>query len=89
MNDDDSKSKGIDGWLVDKIAKHFLEVVAPKRGFNLWSLYLALCDLDGGYWDERIDELGLFRLFKGTEAFKKRKLSRQQWVKWVDSVKIQ
>ncbi len=89
VNDDDSKSKGIDGWLVDKIAKHFLEVVAPKRGFNLWSLYLALCDLDGDYWDERIDESGLFRLFKGTAAFKKRKLSRQQWVEWVDNVKIQ
>ena len=86
--DRDKGTNRIEGWLVDKIAKHFIEVVAAKRGFNLWSLYLALCDLDAVYWDTRQSESGLLVLFVEPEAFKKRKFSRKTWVDLVDSGKL-
>lgn len=86
--DRDNEKKRIEGWLVDKVAKHFIEVVAPRRGFNLWSLYLALCDIDGAYWDERQTKSGLLKLFEESEAFKKRKFSRKTWIELFDSGKI-
>ena len=86
--DRDKGTNRIDDWLVDKIARHFIEVVASKRGFNLWSLYLALCDIDAAYWDTRQSESGLLILFEEPKAFKKRKFSRKTWVDLVDSGKL-
>lgn len=81
----DKATNRIEPWLVEKIAKHFVEVVAPKRGFNLWSLYLALCDCDGGYWDTRHTKSGLLKLLADSKAFKARKFSRKTWIELVDS----
>lgn len=86
--DRDKGTNRIDDWLIDKIARHFIEAVASKRGFNLWSLYLALCDIDAAYWDTRQSESGLLILFEEPKAFKKRRFSRKTWVDLVDSGKL-
>ena len=48
-----NSKKKIEEWLIKRYKKKYLGEVAPVLGFNLWSLFLAVADVDSSYWDVR------------------------------------
>jgi hypothetical protein len=77
-----NSKKKIEEWLIKKYRKKYLGEVAPVLGFNLWSLFLAVADIDGSYWDGRMTET-LPSLLDTPAAMRTRINSRNNWRKFV------
>ena len=77
-----NRKKKIEEWLIKKYKKKYLQEVAPILGFNLWSLFLAVADIDGSYWDERTTET-LPALLDTPASMRTRIDSRNNWRKFV------
>ena len=76
-----SKTK-IEEWLIKRYKRKYLGEVAPILGFNLWSLFLAVADIDGSYWDVRTT--GTLPALLDTPASMRTRIeSRNNWRKFV------
>ena len=80
-----NSKKKIEEWLIKKYRKKYLGEVAPVLGFNLWSLFLAVADIDGSYWDGRMTET-LPSLLDAPAAMRTRINSRNNWRRFVIEV---
>lgn len=61
-------------WVKVGVRKLFQsEDFSPVRGWNLWTLFLAVCEHEGRYWDLKANTYGLPELVKNLKAFQLRR----------------
>jgi hypothetical protein len=61
-------------WVKVGVRKLFQsEDFSTVRGWNLWTLFLAVCEHEGRYWDIKTDAYGLPELVKNLKAFQLRR----------------
>jgi hypothetical protein len=77
--EDESKT-----WLSDRRKLVYIEDIAPKIGFNLLSLFLAVARVEGRYWDAKISSSGLPSLLEVSESMKPRREARSKWLEKID-----
>ena len=81
LKDIEDESKN---WLSDRRKLVYIEDIAPKIGFNLLSLFLAVARVEGRYWDGKISSSGLPSLLEVSESMKPRREARSKWLEKID-----
>lgn len=76
------------GWLVGKMVRRFEDAAyAPTHGRNLWTVYRAVCAIEGEYWDDKVESSGLPALLEVSDAYRRREKTLERLLALVEADK--